>query len=498
MWLRYLIAVILLAGLTVVSYLIVINLNLLNENNGKLVQASARQLTLAEQMGRLALRLGSPLEDGERAASRERLRQAIGELSAQHAVLRDGGLPPGGKAVFFDAPDSLDARLSAFTELASRLLGEAGLANLDVLRADAERVSAAVDGLTPVLRDLVKLYEQDGVEKIYAAIETETYVALAALLVLLLEIALIFRPIIGRVRRTAISLQQQALFNQNIIATTQAFVVGLDPQGRIVIFNRHGEEKTGWSQHDLVGTDFAGRFLPADQRSMFAALSAELFAGRREGEYEALCATRDGRALTVRWQLTAVRDPVDGLQLLLLATGVDLTEIKAAASRLEAALREARTLGERLREEVAHAAELQRSLLPSPAVGLPGMGGVALLTTCTEVGGDYYDYYSVGGRYAVVVIADGSGHGVAAGTLVNAAKIAVLQASERGETDPARILGMANRALLASTHDSMFMTMGCLCLDSATGLCAMPMPAMCFPMSAGIALGRHWRRPACR
>jgi len=353
MWLRYLVAVLLVAGLSVVSYWVVINLNLLNEKGGKLVQASARQLTLAELAGRLALALALPLGEGERAASRERLRQAIDELARQHAALRDGGieggLTPAGQAIFFRPPHALDARFLAFKELALRLLAESEFASREVLAADAERVSAAIDGLAPALGELAGTYEQDGVGKIYAVIETETYVVLATLLILLLEVLLIFRPIIGRVRRTAISLQEQA-------------------------------------------------------------------------------------------------------------------------SRLEAALRESQTLGERLREEVSHAARLQRSLLPSPDIGLPGLDGVAILTTCTEVGGDYYDYYHVDGRYAVVVIADGSGHGVAAGSLVNSAKIAILQASERGETDPAQILALANRALLASTHDSMFMTMGCLCLDSATGL----------------------------
>jgi sigma-B regulation protein RsbU (phosphoserine phosphatase) len=474
MWLRYLIAAALIGGLAVTSYLVVINLNLLNENSGHLVQTSARQLTLAEHIGRLSLRLTLPLADGERSAIQDDLHQAIDELATQYAALRDGkiegSLTPGAAAIFSGAPHGLNIRFPAFRDLALHLADEVEFIGSDALAADAERVSAAVNDLTPGLRALIKTYEENSVEKIYEVIETETYVALVTLLVLLLEILLIFRPIIGRVRRTALLLQQQAAFNQNILATTQAFVVGLDRHGRIVIFNHYSESQTGWPYRKVAGADFAERFLPAGHRAAFAALSAELFADRRQGEYEAPCATRTGKTLIMHWHLTAVRDPADGRPLLLLATGVDLTDIRASAARLEAALHEARTLGERLREEVSHAALLQRSLLPAPEVNLPGVKGVAILTTCTEVGGDYYDYYGVDGRYAVVIVADASGHGVAAGTLVGSAKIAVQQMSDRGEIDPARILTFINHALIASTHESMFMTMGCLCLDSATGL----------------------------
>jgi sigma-B regulation protein RsbU (phosphoserine phosphatase) len=474
MWLRYLVAVAVVAGLSVTSYLVVIDLNLLNENSGLRVRASAHQLTLAERIGRLALRLTGPLGEGERAALREHLRQAIDELAAQHAALRDGRIEgsriPEATAIFSGPPHALDTRFVALRELSLRLAETAEFAGGETLTAEAERVSLAVDDLAPALRALTQTYEEDSVGKIYAVIEIETYVALGTLLVLLLEILWIFRPVIGRVRRTALLLQQQALFSQNTLATTQAFVIGLDRHGGIVVFNRYSEDKTGWSGQEVVGTRFAPRFLPAEHRVAFAALSATVFGDRRHGEYEAPCLTRAGEALTVRWQLTTVRDPEDDRPLLLLATGVDLTEVRAAAQRLKTALHKAQALGERLREDVAHAARLQRSLLPAPDIELPGAKGYAILTTCTEVGGDYYDYYGVDGRHTVVIVADASGHGVAAGTLVSSAKIAVRHLAERGETDPAHILAYINRALLASTHDSMFMTMICLCLDSAGGL----------------------------
>jgi hypothetical protein len=107
-----------------------------------------------------------------------------------------------------------------------------------------------------------------------------------------------------------------------------------------------------------------------------------------------------------------------------------------------------RSLSDRLKQEVALAAQVQRQLLPLPEINLPGLKGLATLLTSSEVGGDYYDCYSVGGRYVVLMIGDVSGHGVAAGTLVGAIKAGVNLLSAAGEHSPQRILERLNRILL--------------------------------------------------
>ena len=173
--------------------------------------------------------------------------------------------------------------------------------------------------------------------------------------------------------------------------------------------------------------------------------------------------------LTVEWSNAELRDPASGRTLLHLATGVDITQRKQAEQALQQALERTEALGSRLRQEVAHAAVLQRAMLPPPEIALPGLQGLARLTTSTEVGGDYYDHYAVDGRHAIFLIGDVSGHGVASGTLVSAAKMAVHQLASQGETDPAAMLEHLNEALLASSHDSMFMTLLCCSLDARTG-----------------------------
>lgn len=147
-----------------------------------------------------------------------------------------------------------------------------------------------------------------------------------------------------------------------------------------------------------------------------------------------------------------------------------VTDMMASLSESQEKLIEVmHTLSERLNAEVAHAALLQRSLLPPAEIRLPGLRGAATLITSTEVGGDYYDYYCVDGRWVVLLIGDVSGHGVAAGTLVSAAKAGITLMSAEGEHDPAAILGRLNHAMLKIANQHLLMTLFAACLDTHTG-----------------------------
>jgi len=149
---------------------------------------------------------------------------------------------------------------------------------------------------------------------------------------------------------------------------------------------------------------------------------------------------------------------------------VTVTDMMASLSESQEQLIEVmQTLSARLNEEVAHAALLQRSLLPPAEVRLPGLRGTATLITSTEVGGDYYDYYCVGERWVVLLIGDVSGHGVAAGTLVSAAKAGVNLLSADGERDPGSILSRLNHAMLKIANQRLLMTLFAACLDTHTG-----------------------------
>jgi serine phosphatase RsbU (regulator of sigma subunit) len=83
----------------------------------------------------------------------------------------------------------------------------------------------------------------------------------------------------------------------------------------------------------------------------------------------------------------------------------------------------AQTSAENLRktEELDEARKLQLSMLPKTVPDLPGMEIAIHMTTATEVGGDYYDFYRDGDSLTIAV-GDATGHGAKAGVMVTAAK----------------------------------------------------------------------------
>lgn len=126
-------------------------------------------------------------------------------------------------------------------------------------------------------------------------------------------------------------------------------------------------------------------------------------------------------------------------------------------------------ISNRLKAEVASAATLQRNLLRPEHINLPGVRGLSTLLTSSEVGGDFYDYYCIEDRWVVMLVGDVSGHGVAAGTMVSAAKAGVNLLEADKEKEPHKILTRLSDTLLKTARQSLLMTMFAVCLDTRTG-----------------------------
>lgn len=126
-------------------------------------------------------------------------------------------------------------------------------------------------------------------------------------------------------------------------------------------------------------------------------------------------------------------------------------------------------LSVRLKQEVASAATLQRNLLRPEHIDVVGVRGLSTLITSSEVGGDFYDYYTVANRWVVMLVGDVSGHGVAAGTMVCAAKAGVNLLESEQVKEPYKILAHLNRTILHTAQQSLLMTMFVVCLDTKTG-----------------------------
>ncbi len=100
---------------------------------------------------------------------------------------------------------------------------------------------------------------------------------------------------------------------------------------------------------------------------------------------------------------------------------------------------------ERKTKELEDARQLQLSMLPRNVPSIPNLDIAVRMETATEVGGDYYDFFSSDGDRLMAVIGDATGHGLKAGNMVIATKGLLNVLSNDGSLD--QILKVSNRAI---------------------------------------------------
>jgi two-component system CheB/CheR fusion protein len=120
-----------------------------------------------------------------------------------------------------------------------------------------------------------------------------------------------------------------------ILDTVGALVVVLDPEGRIVRFNRACERTTGYEFAEVQNHGHTELFLTPKESERFQSVLNQLTAGDPVADYESYWLTRAGGQRLISWSTTVLPGPRQKIQYII-ATGIDITERK----RLEAAILE--------------------------------------------------------------------------------------------------------------------------------------------------------------
>lgn len=161
-------------------------------------------------------------------------------------------------------------------------------------------------------------------------------------------------------KQTEEALQEERNVISAILDTVGALVVVLDPEGRIIRFNRAGEQATGYPFAEVAGQKIWDLFMVPEEVERFKTVFAQLCLNQRPSDqkpsdqkpsvYEGYLVRRDGERRLIAWSSTLLPGH-DGNPALVIATGIDITERKHLEKTiLEISTREQRRIGQDLHD----------------------------------------------------------------------------------------------------------------------------------------------------
>lgn len=146
-------------------------------------------------------------------------------------------------------------------------------------------------------------------------------------------------------------------------------------------------------------------------------------------------------------------------------------QVASKVRELDDLLREHKLLTQRhsdLEREIEMASRVQRSLLPSHPLAVPGIRVDTVYRPCRTLGGDFYDFSQDGAR-AGILVADVSGHGAQAALTSMLLKAGFHEAFAR-TTAPDEILARMNDMLHRFLPSAMYVAATVLLFDSPTSI----------------------------
>jgi PAS domain S-box-containing protein len=138
-------------------------------------------------------------------------------------------------------------------------------------------------------------------------------------------------------KRTEEALQEERNVVSTILDTVGALVVVLDPEGRILRFNRACEQMTGYSFEEIRGQCVWDLFVLPEDAGLFKASFQETRADQHPNEHESRCVSRDGRQRTIAWSTTILPSASETARYVI-ASGIDITERKRAEAKFRGLL----------------------------------------------------------------------------------------------------------------------------------------------------------------
>ena len=142
--------------------------------------------------------------------------------------------------------------------------------------------------------------------------------------------------------------------------------------------------------------------------------------------------------------------------------------VRARTRDLEQSNAQLEKAKQRMESELKIAHALQSAILPKTMPEDPSYSGHALMTPAREMGGDFYDFFTLDDGRLSLVMADVSGKGVPAAFFMAIARTVVRAAANRHST-PGPCLQEVNDSICAQNPQDLFVTLFYGILDPDTG-----------------------------
>jgi len=130
------------------------------------------------------------------------------------------------------------------------------------------------------------------------------------------------------------ALKKQKEFNEKIVQTSNAIIVGLDKNHKIKIFNKGAEKITGFKAKEVIGSDWFEIFVEPDISDEINKVW-EIAWGAEINSYINPIRSKNGDKKIVSWQTTGMYDGADETTHLLISIGEDITERTRAEELLK-------------------------------------------------------------------------------------------------------------------------------------------------------------------
>lgn len=168
----------------------------------------------------------------------------------------------------------------------------------------------------------------------------------------------------------------------------------------------------------------------------------------------------------LNWSIQLRRAP-DAFNEQIFEDAMMMGNLIGAITRNLVALKEVERLNKALTEQFEEVARVQQSLLPEKLPEVPGLAVATSYLTSDQAGGDYYDFLPMPGGKLGILVADVSGHGAGAATIMAMFR-AILHCYSGGDGSASAVLRFANHRLIASRLEGNFVTAFFGVFDPAT------------------------------